>query len=256
MLSLDDLNWNFETEPSTTWGLSQGNRCKWARGKVLGGSSILNTVAYVRGNRRDFDQWRDIGNPGKNFIIICFSNLSASKVHKIYNLCKRIFIGWGYADVLPYFKKSEDIRIPTLLNSPFHGRGGYLGIENLRYQSPFTDIIIQAARELGIYNEDVNGFTQVGVTRTPCNLRDGLRDSMSKAFLRPAKRRPNLHISLNSQATKVLINPLTKVAEGVQFLKNISGFTYMKTVYARKEVILSAGAVQSPQVSIIGCNFM
>lgn len=141
------------------------------------------------------------------------------------------------------------------MNSPFHGRGGYLSIENLRYRSPFTDVVIQAAKELGVYNEDVNGFTQVGVTRTPCNLRDGLRDSMAKAFLRPAKYRPNLHISLNSQATKVLINPLTKIAEGVQFLKNISGFTFMRTVYARKEVILSAGSVQSPQVSAFNYNY-
>lgn len=141
-----------------------------------------------------------------------------------------------------------------MLNSPFHGRGGYLGIENLRYKSPFTDVVIQAAKELGVYNEDVNGFTQVGVTRTPCNLRDGLRDSMAKAFLRPAKNRPNLHISLNSQAMKVLINPLTKVAEGVQYLKNISGITYTRTVYARKEVILCAGAVQSPQVSTFNYN--
>lgn len=157
--------------------------------------------------------------------------------------------------MLPYFKKSEDIRIPSLLTSPFHGRGGYLGIEHLRYNSPLTDAIVRAGRELGLYNEDVNGFTQVGVTRTQCNLRDGLRDSLAKAFLRPAKNRPNLHISLNSQAMKVLINPITKVAEGVQFLKNISGFTFVRTVYARKEVILSAGAVQSPQVRIT-CLFI
>ncbi len=138
-----------------------------------------------------------------------------------------------------------------MYNSPYHGRGGYLSIEHFRVQSPITDVAEQAARELGIYNEDVNGVTQVGFTRTQANIRDGLRDSSAKAFLRPAKRRPNFHISINSRVTKVLINPTTKMAEGVEFLKNNSGLQIYKTVRARKEVILCAGSVQSPHVSFV-----
>nr|CAD7588852.1 unnamed protein product [Timema genevievae] len=104
-LQLSPLDWQFKTEPSGNYclGMNEG-RCNWPRGKVLGGSSVLNAMLYVRGNPRDYDRWEEEGNPG-----------------------------WGYRHVLKYFKKSEDVKIDYLSESPFHQKGGYLTVEEFRY---------------------------------------------------------------------------------------------------------------------------
>lgn len=194
--------------------------CGWPRGKVLGGSSVLNAMMYVRGNRRDYDRWASLGNPG-----------------------------WNYDAILPYFKKSEDMRITEHSSSPYHGRHGYLTVEYFRSVSPLKDMFMEAAREMGMLNphNDVNGETQFGFSRTQGTLRDGLRCSTNKAFLRPASRRPNLHVSLNTFVEKILINPRTKRAYGVR----ISRKDEIMDIFASKEVILSAGAVQSPQILML-----
>jgi glucose 1-dehydrogenase (FAD, quinone) len=137
-------------------------RCRWPRGKCLGGSSVLNAMLYIRGNRRDYDRWEALGNPG-----------------------------WGYADVLPYFKKAEDMRIRRFKGSPYHGEGGPLSVEHFRYQSPIVKDFLEAAVEMGYPVRDVNGGRQIGFTRSHATLRYGLRCSTAKAYL----RYPNSSIS-------------------------------------------------------------
>lgn len=212
------LDWEFETEPSDRYCLAMENGiCGWPRGKVLGGCSTINAMMYVRGNRKDYDRWASLGNPG-----------------------------WNYDAVLPYFKKSEDMRITQHANSPYHGTGGHLTVEHFRTVSPLKDMFMEAGHELGMLNpdDDVNGRTQFGFSRTHGTLRDGLRCSTAKGFLRPVAHRANLHITLNTFVEKILINPRTKRAYGVRITRDHEVFD----VFASKEVILSAGAVQSPQI--------
>ncbi|VEN57080.1 unnamed protein product [Callosobruchus maculatus] len=169
-LQLTFLDWQYKTEPGENYCLGLRNkRCNWPRGKVLGGSSVLNAMLYIRGNKKDYDRWRDLGNPG-----------------------------WGYEDVLPYFKKSEDMRIPELRDDYYHGKNGYLTVEHFRYHAPMAQWYLDAAREMGYEVLDVNGPQQTGFTLSHGTLKDGLRCSTAKAFLRPIKNRPNLHISMHS----------------------------------------------------------
>lgn len=140
------------------------------------------------------------------------------------------------------------MRIPALRASQYHGTGGYLTIEELRYQSKITDTFLEASEELGYPVIDINGESQFGFTRTHATLKEGLRCSTAKAFLRPVKRRSNLHISLYSYAMKLLLSKETVTAEGVLF-KKLRGQT--RIVKAKKEVIISAGSIKSPQVRYI-----
>lgn len=177
----------FQTEPCERYCLAmKGGRCNWPRGKVLGGSSVLNAMLYVRGNRKDYDRWAAQGNPG-----------------------------WSYEDVLPYFKKSENVRVEGLQRSPYHGRGGPLTVEEFHYHTPLAHVFMEAGREIGYRVTDVNGARQTGFTLAHGTLRNGLRCSTAKAFLRGHP--PNLHISLNSHVEKVLIHHNTNHAYGVVF---------------------------------------
>lgn len=142
-LQLTDLDWQFKTERSSTYCLSMNHHaCNWPRGKVLGGSSVLNAMLYVRGNRRDYDSWRDFGNPG-----------------------------WDYDSVLPYFKKSEDMKIPEFIDSEYHSVGGYLTVERYKYESPITKYFLEAGKEMGYEILDVNGRKQTGFTYSHGTLR-------------------------------------------------------------------------------------
>ncbi|XP_026673140.1 glucose dehydrogenase [FAD, quinone]-like [Ceratina calcarata] len=215
------LVWNFTSYPSDNYCTGQDNRqCSWFSGRTLGGSSTINGMIYIRGNRRDYDRWEEAGNPG-----------------------------WNYESVLPYFKKSEDMRIEEYQESPYHGVGGYLTVENFRYRSPITNYLMEAAREMGYDEVDLNGANQTGFSLTPGTLRDGLRCSTAKAFLRPAWRRSNLHISTDSYVEKILVRDdgNRKIAYGVQF--RLQSTSYKVT--ANREVILSAGAVRSPQLLML-----
>lgn len=137
-LQRTSVDWQYKTEPSHSSCLGfNGNRSSWPRGKVIGGSSVLNAMFYVRGNRRDYDTWYEAGNEG-----------------------------WSYKDVLPYFVKSQDMRIPELVNSEYHGRGGYLSVEYFRSQSPITYNFLRAAKEIGYDEVDINGESQTGFTRS------------------------------------------------------------------------------------------
>ena len=200
------------------FGSSSFVRCNWPRGKVLGGSSVLNYMLYVRGNRRDYDTWATMGNTG-----------------------------WSFADVLPYFIKSEDNRNPYVANdTKFHGTGGYQTVQEAPYHTPLSTAFVEAAVEMGYENRDVNGESQSGFMIPQGTIRRSRRCSTAKAFLRPVRHRSNLHISMRSQVLKVLIDS-NKNAYGVQFQKN--GRIYQ--VKASKEVILSAGAIGSPQILML-----
>lgn len=215
-----EVDWQFKAEPSTTTCLGQPNSsCPWPRGKTLGGTSSINAMLYVRGNRFDYDRWRDLGNDG-----------------------------WGYEDVLPYFKKSEDMRIPKFRDSPYHGTGGYYTVEYNDHTSQLIQSYFDAANELGLShpNGDYNGEIQLGMSQAQSTIRDGRRCSNNKAFIRSASKRKNLHIILKSQVTKVLLNG-KREAIGVRFTRD--GREY--EVRSRKEVILSAGAIQSPQLLML-----
>nr|XP_033329060.1 glucose dehydrogenase [FAD, quinone]-like [Megalopta genalis] len=194
--------------------------------KVLGASSVLNAMLYVRGNKRDYENWEKHGNPG-----------------------------WDYDSVLPYFKKSEDTRIEEYKHSPYHHTGGYLTVEYFRYQTPVIKYLVKATTELGYDVLDVNGPTQTGITYTYGTLRNGLRCSTANAFLRSASKRRNLDVSILSTVEKILISEVvaddsaddSKRAYGVQF--RVGGVSYKAA--AKREVILSAGALQSPPLLML-----
>ncbi|XP_060555518.1 glucose dehydrogenase [FAD, quinone]-like [Ruditapes philippinarum] len=188
----------------------------WPRGKCLGGSSNLNAMVYVRGSRHDFDEWASEG-------------------------CE----GWAYEDVLPYFLKSEDILIDDLKDSKYHNTGGMLPITYNNITS-LSDTISEAGTEIGYMTKDCNGADMIGICHIQGTVTaNGLRASTSRSFIWPVMYRNNLHISLHSHVQKVLIE--NKRATGVSVTKNNETLT----VKARKEVILSAGTVMSPQILML-----
>ncbi|MGN6668069.1 MAG: GMC family oxidoreductase [Trinickia sp.] len=203
-----ELDWCYRTEPDENVA---GRQIDWPRGKVLGGSSSLNGLLYVRGQREDYDRWFELGNPG-----------------------------WRYADVLPYFKKSEDQERGA---DAYHGVGGPLKVSDLRLRRPIADRFIAAAQEIGIpFNADYNGDSQEGVGYFQQTAHKGLRWSTAKGFLKPARARSNLHVETRAQACRVLFEGNTAI--GVEYLQNGE----RKTARARAEVILASGAIGSPQI--------
>ncbi|PZC83550.1 hypothetical protein B5X24_HaOG207533 [Helicoverpa armigera] len=214
------LDWKYRTQPQDTACQAMiDKRCAWTKGKVLGGSSVLNTMLYIRGNKRDFDHWVEQGNPG-----------------------------WGYEDVLPYFKKSQDQRNPYLAkDTRHHATGGYLTVQDSPFNTPIGAALIQAGEEMGYDFVDVNGAQQTGYAWYQFTIRRGTRCSAAKAFLRPVRLRQNLHIALFTHVTKVLIDKDGKRAYGVEFIRDGE----KQVVYATREVILSAGSIGSPQLLML-----
>lgn len=184
----------------------------------VGGTSLINYMLYTRGYKADYDRWAELGNTG-----------------------------WSYDDVLPYFKKSERIGIPELRNSTFHGHNGTLDVQYSRYKTKLMKGFLKAGIELGYNITDPNGDHGIGFSRVQANIRDGRRCSAGKAFIQPAKDRRNLHISLKSWVTKILIDPETKRVQGVEFVKNKKRFS----VKVKKEIVLSAGSIGSPQLLML-----
>lgn len=196
----------------------KNGRCNWPRGKVIGGSSVLNYMLYLRGNKKDYDLWESLGNPG-----------------------------WGSKDALYYFKKSEDNKNPYLVRTPFHSTDGYLTVSEASFHTPLAAAFIEGGKQLGYKNRDINGEYQTGFMIAQATLRRGARCSTGKAFIRPIRLRENLHIGLNSHVTKILVDPTSKVAFGVEFYRQ--GKRHI--VRAAKEVVLSAGSVNSPQLLML-----
>ncbi|CAH0548915.1 unnamed protein product [Brassicogethes aeneus] len=213
-----NYNWNYlaEKQENVCLGLD-GQRMAWPRGRAVGGSSIINYMIHVRGNRRDYDRWAASGNPG-----------------------------WSYEDVLPYFIKSEDARVEKQ-DGELRGRGGYLTVSDVPFRSESAHAFVRGAQEVGHKYVDYNGADQLGVSYVQADQRDGYRCSTEKAFLRPARERPNLKILAQARAIKILINPKTNSAFGITYVKNRQYFN----AYAKKEVILSAGAFNSPQLLML-----
>ncbi|XP_065201442.1 glucose dehydrogenase [FAD, quinone] isoform X2 [Planococcus citri] len=218
-LQLSQLDWKYKSEPQPGACLAMNNRrCNWPRGKVIGGSSVLNYMLYVRGNKKDYDHWETLGN-----------------------------VGWNSEEALYYFKKSEDNRNPYLSRTPYHSVGGYLTIQEAPWRTPLAATFVQAGVEMGYPNRDINGEHQTGFMIPQGTIRRGARCSSAKAFLRPARLRKNLHIAMNAHVTRVLINPNTKTTHGVEFFRN----GQRHTVKCTKEVIISAGSVNSPQILML-----
>ncbi|KAG8326560.1 hypothetical protein J6590_038439 [Homalodisca vitripennis] len=214
-----DYNWGYKTQPQPGMCLSmEKQRCNWHRGKGMGGTSIINYMVYSRGSKRDFDNWERLGNPG-----------------------------WSYEDVLPYFRKSENINIPQLRDSPYHGTGGYLNVDKAHWATPLGKLFINALKDRGYPLRDTNNPNPIGVYPVLSTTVDGARLSASKAFIRPVRARRNLFVGKEARVTRILIDSKTNKTFGVEFVKNRR--TYV--VRAKKEVILSAGSLNSPQLLML-----
>ena len=202
------FDWCFNAEPDPGLG---GRSIKFPRGKVLGGSSSINGLLYVRGQAEDFNTWRQLGNEG-----------------------------WSYDDVLPYFMRAEDQENG---DSEFHGKGGPLGVSNVRMNRPICDAFIEACIQAGIpENNDFNGETQEGVGYYQFTTKNGQRCSAAKAYLKPARNRQNLTVETNILVTRVVLKDGRAV--GVEGLREGATLTFS----AKREVIMSAGAIGSPHI--------
>ncbi len=201
-------DWCYETEPEPT---CNGRRIPIPRGRVLGGSSSINGMVYVRGQPRDYDVWRQLGNTG-----------------------------WAWDDVLPYFKKSEDFANGA---DELHGAGGELRVEDARVRWEILDAFRDAAEQVGIpKTNDYNAGNYEGSAYFQVTQRRGVRWSTATAFLKPAMRRPNLRVLTNAHVKQLRLEG--KRAVGVEFWQGDT----LRSAAARREVILAAGAIGSPQI--------
>jgi choline dehydrogenase len=202
------INWLFDTEPEPNLG---GRAVPVPRGKVLGGSSSINGMLYVRGQARDYDVWAQLGNRG-----------------------------WSYSDVLPYFRRSEHRETG---GDEFHGEGGPLNVANPTVTYPLLDRIIDAAEETGYpRNGDYNGAEQEGFGYYQLTQKNGRRFSAKAAYLDPVRNRRNLHVQPHAQVTGLVMDG-----------KRVTGVNYTvdgkpRRTLVGREVILSAGSIQSPQL--------
>jgi choline dehydrogenase len=202
------VNWMYQTEPEPGLG---GRSVFQPRGKTLGGSSSINGLLYIRGQHEDYDRWRQHGN-----------------------------LGWGFDDVLPYFKKAED---QTRGADDFHGAGGPLPVSNLGHPDPISAAFIEAAVEAGLpRNPDFNGASQEGAGFFQTTTKGGRRASAAIAYLRPAKARANLHVETSALAERILFEGRRAVAVTYRH----SGV--LCTARARSEILIAGGAFNSPQL--------
>jgi choline dehydrogenase-like flavoprotein len=201
-------DWTYFTTPQP--GLD-GRRMHWPRGKVLGGSSSINYMIYMRGHRDNYDQWRDLGNPG-----------------------------WGYEDVLPYFKRSENNGRGA---DAYHGAGGPLEVTDV-VVSPMSDLLVEATEEaLGVpSNRDFNGAEQLGAGRFQHTIRNGKRCSTAVAFLQPARSRPNLTVETGAHVEALMVDKGR--VTGVRYRQGKQS----RIASATREVVLSSGAIGSPEL--------
>ncbi len=202
------LNWLYETEPEPELN---GRRVVQPRGKVLGGSSSINGLVYIRGQQEDFDHWRQLGNSG-----------------------------WAFADVLPYFKRAED---QERGENEWHGTGGPIAASNARDTHPLVEAFIEAGESVGVpRSHDFNGETQEGAGYIQTTMRRGWRCSTAVGYLKPARGRPNLRIETEALATRILFEG--KRAVGVAYRQKGAAHE----ARAAREVLLCGGAINSPQL--------
>ncbi len=205
------INWRYYTEPEPQL---LGRRMYWPRGRVLGGSSSINAMCYTRGHPLDYDEWATL----------------ASRE-------------WSYASVLPYFRKAEDQARGA---SPYHGTGGPLSVEDLKFRNPLSGVFVEAGVQCGLpRNEDFNGPVQEGAGFYQVTQRNGRRCSTAVAYLRPARHRANLEVRTRSLACRVLFHGDRAV--GLEYARG--GVTHV--AHAGREVIIAAGAVASPHLLML-----
>ncbi len=203
-----EVDWDFATAPQAHL---HGRRLYWPRGKVLGGSSSINAMIYIRGHRADYDHWAALGNPG-----------------------------WSYDDVLPYFVKAEHNERGA---SAYHGVGGPLNVADLRQANPLSRAFVEAAAQAGIpRNPDFNGARQEGAGLCQVTQKRGRRWSTARAYLRPALRRPNLSVVTGAHVLRVAMEG--RRAAGVVYERG----GRQERVLAGREVILCGGAIGSPHL--------
>ena len=209
LLNRSKMDWAFSTEPQK---FVNNRKIYIPRGKCLGGSSATNAMAYVRGNAKDYDHWQELGNEG-----------------------------WNYDSVLPYFKKSEN---NYSFNNEFHGKEGELKISLRKEYSKSTYHFIEACKENSLnFNEDYNGETQEGSSFLQFTIDKNIRQSTYEAFLKPISDRANLTIKTNSSVKRILIENEKAIGVEIYIGKNST-----EKIFCNKEVILCAGAIQSPQL--------
>ena len=208
-----EVDWEYYTEPQPELN---GRECYWPRGKTLGGSSSINAMIYARGQSADYDHWADLGNDG-----------------------------WGYEDVLEYFKRAEhNERGP----SEYHGTGGPRNVADQQAPNELTEAFIEAGAAAGLpHNDDFNAGDQSGIGLYQVTQKDGERHSAADAYLKPVLDRPNLTATTGAQVTEVRFDG--REAVGVEYVQDGSGSP--ETVAANEDVILSAGAINSPQLLML-----
>jgi choline dehydrogenase len=205
------FTWQFSSEPNSQ---TMGRRVPLPQGRVLGGSSSINGLVYNRGQRADYDDWAALGNRG-----------------------------WSYADVLPYFKQSEQY---ALGDSNFRGRDGLLPVSDIDWHHPINDAFIAGAQSLGIpRNDDYNGASQAGVGFFQRTIHQGWRMSTARAFIKPVRSRSNLSIRTHARVTRIVLD--RGRATGVQYVRGTSSDN-LHEVKARREVIVCAGAINTPRL--------
>ena len=205
-------DWGYQTTPQKQLG---GRRADWPRMKALGGCSSMNAMIYIRGNRADYDEWRDAYGAR----------------------------GWGYDDVLPYFKKAEG---NTRLHDDYHGTDGPLHVEDRRYTHELSHAFVESAVSAGFKrNDDFNGAEQEGAGLYQVTCKKGRRWSVADAYIHPARTRPNLTVLTEAFVARIELDGTR--ATGVTYRRG--GVT--RTARAKAEIVLSAGAVASPQMLML-----
>ncbi|XP_041779822.1 glucose dehydrogenase [FAD, quinone]-like [Anopheles merus] len=216
MLMGSDYSFGYETERQKYGCLGLTDRkCSWTHGRGVGGSSIINNIIYTRGNRRDFDNWARAGMEG-----------------------------WSWKDVLPYYKKIEHANVQDFDENGAHGKSGRVSVEDCPFRSEVAKAFVASAAQSGYPYLDYNAGDIRGVSFLQAHSKRGHRVTAGTAYLKDVRHRPNLHISTRSWATQILFKEDSKVATGVRFTKN----KRYHTVRARREVILSAGAFETPKL--------
>lgn len=211
LATLKSLNWGYHTQPEPELN---NRRLYWPRGKVLGGSSSINAMCYCRGHRKDYDHWRDLGNAG-----------------------------WAYDDVLPYFLKSENNQS---LNNDYHSHDGPLFVSDLSYVNPLSQVFIEAAEQAGYdRTDDFNGPRQRGFGLYQVTQKDNKRHSAAQAYLNPVTGRENLTVMTKALAEKVIFENGRASGVQVRHKNTVKQFT------ADQEVIISGGAINSPQLLML-----
>ncbi|XP_032663977.1 glucose dehydrogenase [FAD, quinone]-like [Odontomachus brunneus] len=221
MLQLsNDINWKYKTKSSSKYCLGMNdNSCNWPRGKVMGGSSVLNYMIATRGGVEDYDRWAEMGNDG-----------------------------WAYKDVLKYFKKIETMEIPELRSdTKYHGTRGPLHITYPKSHTLLAKTFLEAGKELGYPLVDYNTNNTIGYSYVQTTIQNGERMSSNIAYLKPAHNRSNLYVTRESMVRKILIDHNKKRAVGVEFTK----YGRTMNVFAKNEVILCAGTIASPQLLML-----